>query len=33
MEFMLKFFLSSKFGVVLDGGLFNYEKIFNAYHF
>jgi hypothetical protein len=33
MEFMLKKILSSKFGIVLDGGLFNYEQILHAYHF
>jgi hypothetical protein len=30
---MLKNNLSSKFGIVLDGGLFNYEKILHACHF
>jgi hypothetical protein len=33
MEFMLKNNLSSKFGIVMDGGLFNYEQILHAYQF
>jgi len=33
MEFMLKNNLSYKFGIVMDGGLFNYEQILHAYHF
>jgi hypothetical protein len=30
---MLKNNLSSKFGIVLDSGIFNYEKILHACHF